>query len=135
LGKDFYLFIGGERVPVDEETYRAFMRPVWAARRRESRAKERGLSFLSLDAFMESGYDPPDDEARVEGIVEDKLLLEMLSAALRELTEDERVIIDALFYADISEREAARDLGIPRTTLARQRDRILAKLRSFFEKT
>jgi DNA-directed RNA polymerase specialized sigma subunit len=59
----------------------------------------------------------------------------MLSAALRELTEDECVIIDALFYCDISEREAARRLGFSQTKLIYRKNKILAKLKSFFEKS
>ena len=61
----------------------------------------------------------------MDEIVEDKLLLEMLLAALAELTEDERSLIDALFYQEKFEREVAKETGVPQTTINYQKNRIL----------
>lgn len=130
MAKDYFIVIDGEKVPVSEEIYRAFKRPAWAERKRRAvRAdKER-----SLDAFLDDGLEIPDRQALVAEIVEDKLLLDMLFEALAELTEDERGLIDALFYEDKSERQIARETGIPQKTVNNRKKAILKKLRKFFE--
>lgn len=126
MAKDRYIIIGGEKVLVSEEVYRAFKRPAWAERKRRAVRAERERS---LEAFMDAGLELPDNRALVAEIVEDKLLLDMLFEALAELTEDERGLIDALFYADKSEREIAAETGRSKTSVHKQKARILDKLK------
>jgi RNA polymerase sigma factor (sigma-70 family) len=126
VAKDRYIIIGGEKVLVSEEVYRAFKRPAWAERKRRAVRAERERS---LEAFMDAGLELPDNRALVAEIVEDKLLLDMLFEALAELTEDERGLIDALFYADKSEREIAAETGRSKTSVHKQKARILDKLK------
>ena len=111
MAKEYFVVIDGKNVPVSEELYRAFKRPLWAERKRRQVRAERELS---LEQFAESGFDVPDKSALVDEIVEDKLLLEMLMAALAELTDDERDLIHALFYDEKSEREVAAEIGVPK---------------------
>jgi RNA polymerase sigma factor (sigma-70 family) len=127
MAKEYFVVIDGEKVLVSEELYHAFKRPLWAERkRREVRAeKER-----SLDAFMYDGFDIPSEQALVEEIAMDKLLLEMLMAALAELTDDERSLINALFYDEKSEREVADEIGLSQKAVNKRRHRILEKLRN-----
>ncbi len=80
---------------------------------------------LSLEAFADAGFEIPSGEALVDEIVEDKLLLDMLSKALSELTEEERVLIDELFFNDKSEREIAREIGVSQPAIHKRRNRIL----------
>jgi len=53
----------------------------------------------------------------------------MLSKALSELTEEERVLIDELFYNGKSERQVAKETGISQTTLNYQKNKIIKRLR------
>jgi RNA polymerase sigma factor (sigma-70 family) len=126
MAKDRYININGEKVPVSEEVYSAFKRPAWVERKRRAVRADRERS---MDAFMEDGLELPDDRALVAEIVEDKLLLDMLFAALAELTEDERGLIDALFYEDKSERQIAAETGRSKTSVHKQKARILDKLK------
>ena len=57
------------------------------------------------------------------------VMLEKLNKALHTLTNEETVIIHALFYQEVSEVELAKRLGIPRTTLRSRKDKILNKLK------
>ena len=127
MDKEFFIVIDGEKVPVSEEVYRAFKRPLWTERkRRQVRAEHE----RSLDMFMDEGLDIPSDDALVDEIVEDKLMLDMLFAALAELTDDERGLIDALFFDEKSEREVAREVGISQPAIHKRRNRILEKLKN-----
>ncbi len=132
MAKEHFIFIDGRKVAVDEELYRALMRPVWAKKRRSSRYN---IGFLSFDALIEDGYEPAPVDPLVEEIVEDRLLLETLRAALNELSEEEYAIINALFYQEKSEREVAKDTGVPQKTIAYRKEKALEKLRDFFEKS
>ena len=64
----------------------------------------------------------------VEEIVMDKLLLDELHAVLERLTDDERSLIDALFFRGISERELSRESGIARPTIYSRKNAVLKKL-------
>jgi RNA polymerase sigma factor (sigma-70 family) len=77
---------------------------------------------------MDAGYDVPSD-ALVSEIVEDKLLLETLYAALAELADDERELINALFFDEKSEREVADGYGISKQAVNKRKNVILAKLK------
>lgn len=130
MKKEYYITIDGKDVPVTEEVYRAFKRPAWKERkRREIRSeKER-----SLEAFMADGFDIPSEQALVDELVEDKLLLDMLFNALRELTDDERDLVNALFYEEKSERELSKDTGVPHPTIHSRKVSVLQKLKRLLE--
>jgi RNA polymerase sigma factor (sigma-70 family) len=130
--KQRYIKIGGVGIAVSEEVYRAYKRPAWAERKRRQirRGKER-----SLEAFMEAGRDIPSGQPLAEEIMEDKLLLEMLCAALDELTDEEQNLISALFYEERSEREVSKESGLPRKTIAYHKNKIFDKLRKLIKKS
>ena len=130
MAKEYFVVIDGKNVPVSEELYRAFKRPLWAERKRRQVRAERELS---LEQFAEAGFDVPDESALVDEIVEDKLLLEMLMAALAELTDDERDLIHALFYDEKSEREVAQESNRSKTGVHKQKEKILNKLKNLLK--
>tara|TARA_R100000458_G_C8263271_1_gene238572 strand:- start:715 stop:1116 length:402 start_codon:yes stop_codon:yes gene_type:complete len=69
----------------------------------------------------------PNDPIRVSA--EERLeLREVVAGALESLTEEEVWIINALLFERLSLRQAGFILQIPKTTLARRRDKILKKL-------
>jgi DNA-directed RNA polymerase specialized sigma subunit len=69
----------------------------------------------------------PLDEPE-ESVLEQLLLREALADALDSLEEDDRWIFDMLIVVRLSLRFVGRVIGIPKTTLARRRDRIIADL-------
>ena len=52
-----------------------------------------------------------------------------LANALSELDEDEKSLIQALFFDGVSVREYARQLGVYHRTIIYRRDKLLEKLR------
>lgn len=131
MDKEFFIVIDGEKVPVTEEVYRAFKRPAWVERKRRPVRADRERS---LEVFMDEGFDIPSGDPLVDEIVEDKLMLDMLFAALAELTDDERGLINALFYAEKSERELSQETGVPHPTIHSRKVSLLQKLKRLLEK-
>ena len=88
----------------------------WAQRRPENR----------YDAVLRSapGVEPE------ESIAEQDELREILADALEDLTEEEQWIFLMLTTVRLSLRFVGRVLGVPKTTLARRRDRIIQKLQA-----
>ncbi|MCF6095123.1 sigma-70 family RNA polymerase sigma factor [Microaerobacter geothermalis] len=131
MDKKYFIELNGRQIPVSKEVYYAFKRPAWKERkRRQIRAEKE----LSLEAFADAGFEIPSSQALVDEIVEDKLLLDMLSKALSELTDDERFLIDELFYQEKPERMVAKDTGVSQNTVNYHKNRILEKLRMLLEK-
>lgn len=126
MDKEYFIELNGRQIPVGKEVYDAFKRPAWKERKR---SQVRAEKELSLEAFADAGFEIPSGEALVDEIVEDKLLLDMLSKALSELTEDERFLINELFFNDKSEREIAREIGVSQPAIHKRRNRILEKLK------
>jgi len=88
----------------------------------------------SLDRLKEEeGLEFALEQKSVEDLAVDTVLLEQLHMALAELTEEERQLIDEIFFSQDgegkTEREAAESLGIHNMTLHNQKNRILAKLK------
>ena len=144
--KQRYIEIDGESVPVTEEVYLAYKRPLWAERKRyerESRCrdengnrcmddcrlcdKKRDGGDLSFEKCVEDGHEAADTFDLSE-YVEEKLLKEALGKAVASLTDDERRLIEAAFNGK-PERDNAAELGIHRNTFVYRRDKIVEKLR------
>lgn len=153
--KDFYdgtwhLTIEDQVVEVTEEVYRAHKQPLWAERKRQERErrciisngkggtkrcmedcstcdKQRTGSVLSLDKFSDDGFDV-SDSVNIDELVEDKLLLEELYAALDELAPENRRIAE-LFSMGKTEREIAKYIGCSQKTVNNRKPKIFAQLR------
>lgn len=124
--EEFYITVKGEKIPVTEEVYYAYKRPAWKERKRR---QVRGNKEDSLDAFLALGQEIPDADAVVEQIVEDQTTLDSLLGALSRLSNEERALIQALFYEGKSEREVAKEWGNPYTTINYRKNQLLQKLR------
>lgn len=142
-----YIVIDSHFIPVTEEVYRAYARPLWLEHKRMEREKRcraengnrctrdcstckwvREGGTLSLDQLAETGYESPDS-INIEEYVADKFLFEQLFAALNELTLAERDLICALFFHEKSERDVADKLGLCQKAVNKRRHKVLAKLR------
>lgn len=131
MSKQRNIWIKGANVPVTEEVYRAYKQAEWREGKQNAVRADRECSF---DFMLEHDFDGQavTDQALVDEIVEDKLLLEMLLTALAELTADERGLIDALFYKEMSERDLSSETGVPQKTINNRKKAILKKLKKFF---
>ena len=138
--------IDGVQVSVSEEVYRAFMRPIWAERKREEREKRcrtkngnrciddcskcpetRSGRPLSIERMVEYGQDVPEPIGMEEIIVR-KQLLEALHTAVLQLNPKDRRIID-LFNDGYSEREIGIEVGLSQRGVNKRKARIFGQLR------
>lgn len=87
-------------------------------------AKKPKQPETATHALLES---KPHEPIRISA--EERLeLREIVAGALESLTEEEIWIMNALLFERLSLREAGYILQIPKTTLARRRDKIFKKL-------
>ena len=95
-------------------------------------------SLVSLDGFMDSEGNTLDflvDEAvDVAETVVNAWMVDRLKAALSLLSDSEQALIRAIFFEELSEREAGLRLGITQSVVNKRKARILIKLRKIIEK-
>lgn len=109
--------------------------------KRDRKAKQvAGIVFNSLDALtgddVEHEYEIPDPSQDVLKQIVHNDDLELLRKCLKNLSPDERHLLDVYFGAeDEVAAQAANVLGMPVSTFKDRKKRILKKLRKdFFEK-
>lgn len=140
-----------EDVPVTEEVYRAFKRPLWAekkAKERKSRCqigKDNGKtkrcngdcsqcdhfrsgSDLSLEGLEEAGDYRAATTQDVAEVAVYNALLENLFDILDEMDPESRYIVQAIMDGQ-QDKETAAQLGRAASTLSYQKKKLLAELK------
>ncbi len=84
----------------------------------------------SLDRMMALGADFPSKSSDFRAKLTNKILVEQ---ALAKLSDNERYVIVQLFYLCRTERNLAKEFGIPQRTLHDYKQRILCKLHKILE--
>lgn len=141
-----HIYTEGLKVPVSEEIYQAYMRPVWAEQKRRERAKrcriggvrctgdcrqcpyQRTGTAISLERLDEVNHTPVDLSADVQEIVEGRMLLEALFRQLEELDPDGQLLC-RLVMDGKSERQIAGRLGISQVAVNKRKQRVFSILR------
>jgi RNA polymerase sigma factor (sigma-70 family) len=88
---------------------------------------DRTGGVLSLDKFSDDGFDV-SDSINIDELVEDKLLLEELFAALDELDPENRRIAE-LFSIGKTEREIAKYIGCAQKTVNNRKLKLFSQLK------
>ena len=96
--------------------------PLLSAGRYQRSAFGRAVSPLEALVVCEPGNEPE------ESVLEQLSLRDAVADALDELDEDDRWLFDMLLVVHLSLRVVGLVIGMPKTTVARQRDRIIADL-------
>ena len=133
MKKEYYIKLNdGQVEPVTEEVYREYKHPQW---REAKQKKVRQMREFSLEYMTENGMEHiySENQKLVEELVEDNLMLEMLMKALETLTDDERSLIDELYFNEKSERILSKQIDIPQQTINSRKAAIIKKLKKFFD--
>lgn len=149
--KDFFVRVNGQLISVTEEVYLAYYRSKRRDRyyerdiKTETAVRDKNGNIIgnkpakedSLERRMEAGEDYADESRGVEDAVLTAVIKGNLLNALRLLTDDERELINELFFSNdgigMSERRYATINDIPRKTVAYRKGKILLKLKKLLK--
>ena len=132
--KTYYLYVKGQRVEVSEQIYRAYVQPERKQRMREYRAKEK-ISVTSIEALSEKGFELEDGtqdfESALIEVEEQAEELAKLNAAIEQLSERDRRVVQLYYFESKTQQEIANILGIAKSTMSELLPRILLRLKNF----
>ncbi len=131
MSKEKYIYVDGKKIYVSDEIYREYKK----LKNREeylSRLdrKYRDLYFTSENDAIENIV---DKSVNVEKIIETKLRIEDLYKALDNLNEEERKIIDALYFEEKTIRDLAKEKDVSSKKIFTSRNKILQKLKKLLD--
>lgn len=130
-----FIRISGQLVSVSEEIYQAHHK----MRRREkylieSDEKNGTVSYHALDTDELNGEDLfADTRCDVEEEAINNILIEKLLRRIAELSEEERFLINELYYKQKSLADLSRETGILGPTIRYRMQKILSDLKSILE--
>ena len=131
----FFISLHNMLMEVDEAYYTEFYREQRREKYLRERAIEKGdIYYNSLDTEEFCGEDilvDPDEDVAQQ--VTDKLMAEHIRYIVSLLPEDERELIEALFFNGYSERQWSRISGIPQRTICYRKNVILQKLKKILK--
>ena len=135
-GKPYIINLGYALMEVTEADYKEFYR----VRRREKYIQEEAIRVgeFSYNAFDTEDYDGAsaiaDDSEALEDSVIRKMMIEKLPEAIATLSDNEKELIQQIYFNHISDNELSRYYGVNQSTITRRKTRILKKFKNFFEK-
>lgn len=111
-------------IPVSEEQYYEYMRPLW----REDKRQQRQEPLASLDKmYEETEYEAADTDSDLEADIMKKIMIDELHRALDELEEIDRTIMD-MYSHDHSEAEIGQVIGMSQKGVNKRKNKVLLKL-------
>lgn len=137
--------IGYKLVPVSEAIYKEYYYMARRERYMENDIKVGSIvvnfeaetvAFVpskedSIDRLIESGADF-SDETKIEDIICDQAMLNILQAAMTELSHEEQELIQSIYYKDQTVRDVAKEKKISHVAIVKRHKKILDKLRKKF---
>jgi DNA-directed RNA polymerase specialized sigma subunit len=127
----FWLF-GGMLMEVSEEDYVQMNREKSRMQYQCKMAKKMGeFSYDSVGADDFDGAMILENHSLdVSEVVEQRIMVDKLHEAMKELADEDAKLIKALFFDNVSEREYSREKGISHTAVQKRRQKALEKLRN-----
>ena len=122
---------------VTEEEYRNYFRPWWQMKKREQRNREameqNGYTEESYEEWKENDMRTELFAESMEELAEKRMLLGVLQDAMDSLLPEERELDMKVFGEEMQVSEFAKSKNESRTTVSSRKQRVLEKLRLFFE--
>jgi len=135
--KKYYIRVPEALVEVSEEVYKAsrYMDRHFQTLE-EKDARNRVFSYDALDTEDMLGAELFPDQATSS--IEDQVIASMMAAKLRRcialLPEEDRKLIQAIYYDGLSEQVVGQKFGISQPAISKKKDRILKKLLKFINR-
>lgn len=134
--KNYYIRVYGRPVPVTEAVYLSYYRMNRRARfLAEKDAQHHTTHYSALDTEETLGEEAIFDPAApsVEDLAIYEVLKEQLYQSLEQLPEEDRALIQALYFEQLGERTYAERLGISQKGVNKRRQKVLEKLRKLMK--
>ena len=130
MDKKYYIFVGDEKIEVDQEVYKSYWQITNRERYLERLDRQNKLLFFS-DLSTEYSFEDTiaDENYDLEKIVETKMLIDRVRESIDSLNDEEREVIERLYYQDESLRSIATSKKISAPALLKRRNKILKKLK------
>ena len=130
MAKEYYLYVKGKAVPVSEEVYKAY----WKITEHEKYLikkdwKHNVISFSALDHDGHFVDNIADESVDVEKIVETQMMIEAVRNAISKLNDEERDIIERLYFNDETLSSIARGKKVSYQAIQWRKNNILKKLK------
>lgn len=126
-----------EDVEVNEAIYNCYRRSTWNIEKNDAKHSVNAIPFSALiggeDGAYENFHEFISNADMTPNAVMDSIYRESLYKAMDLLTEKEAELITALFFDRKSEREYAKETGIPPMTVHDRKVRILRKLKKLMD--
>ena len=132
--KEYFLYVKGKAVPVSEEVYNAY----WKITEHEKylQRKDWKYSVIPFSSFDHDGHfidNIVDESVDVEKIVETQMMIEAVRNAISKLNDEERDIIERLYFNDETLSSIARGKKVSYQAIQWRKNSILKKLRVLLE--
>lgn len=130
----FFICSHGVLMEVTQDFYRDYYREDRRVRYLEEQAADKVISYHSLDTDEFCGEDiliDPDENV-AEQVVQ-KIMIDKLRSVLPLLTDDEKALIQAIYFEGMTERDYAEITGVYRNAVHKKKVRILEKLKKLLE--
>ena len=122
---------------VTEEEYRNYFRPWWQQKKHDQRNREameqNGYTEESYEEWKENDMRTELFAESMEELAEKRMLLGVLQDAMDSLLPEERELAMKVFGEEMQVSEFAKSKNESRTTVSSRKQRVLEKLRLFFE--
>ncbi|MBE6869148.1 MAG: hypothetical protein E7494_10350 [Ruminococcus albus] len=119
-------------VSVSQEVYKEYKRAKWREEKNDSSFFEHEIQFSQLNGGNDGSFenfrefvvvgDPTADRAIMIANIEEML------KAIKQLDDEEKELINKLFFDNMTERECADYYGINQKNINKKKKRILSKL-------
>ena len=130
--KEKYIYVRGEKITVSDEVYKAYKKEL----NHEAHLKrlDKKHKVFHFGNFNTSIVDIADNTVDVEKIIETKMRIEDLYRALDSLNDEERNLIEALYFDDKTLTEVAKKEDTNPMKISRLRNQMWEKLRKLLDK-
>ena len=126
MTKEYYLYVGGQKIKVSKQKYKVYWQEREHEKYLEQVDKKNHLLFfssLNRDGNFEDNLE--DKNVDVEKVVATQMMIEALRNAMSKLNEDEREIIERLYFNDETLRSVAETQNISHPALIKRRDKMI----------
>ena len=133
--KRYFIPVDGKYYETTKEVYEVYYQMDRRERYLEERDLKKGIiNFGDIDNEDYSAEEIISDKDRdIEEEVINKILIKTVLEAMSLLSEEEKWLIQELFFCGKSERELTRNTGIPRKTINYRKEKALSKIRKFIK--